>query len=101
MACHQECQLRRSRLQAFCLLTEGSVLTELPHYISSSHYKYVVVDHSKPFRVRDLGGCTYYCTPLEEALRVCCRIRALNRTWATRTFYISHSTVIAKLEASW
>ena len=98
MACHA-CQLRRLLLQTFCLLTEATVLSELTHYISSPIYKYVVVDQSKPFQFKGLCGVTFNCTPLEENLKVSCRVRALNRTWVTRTLYIKHSVVIATLEA--
>ena len=100
MAC-LACQRRRSSLQGFYQLTDASVLTILANNVSSSCYKWVFVDQSRPFHFRDVGGCTFYCTPLEEMLKVCCRIKALNKTWMTRTFYISHSVVIPVLEAHW
>ena len=100
MAC-RACQIRQNRLQVFSELTEASVLAILAYSISSSCYKWVVVDQCQPFNFRSEGGCMFYCSPLAETLQVCCKIRAFNRTWITRMFYISHLAVLAELEASW
>ena len=102
MACPCDCQLkRRTCLQTFYQLNETSILVILAGKLSDAVYKHRVIDRGIAFGFRDVCGIYFYCSSIGDQLKVCCKVRALNRAWLSKVFYIRHSLVLVELETEW
>lgn len=102
MACPYDCQLKRqSCLQTFIGLNETSILVIIAGKLSDAVYKQRVMNRGIAFGFRDVCGIYFYCSSTGDQLKVCCKVRALNRAWISKVFYIKHSLVLVALELEW